>query len=407
MKVAVIGGGPSGMMAAIKIAYSGKEVDLYEKNEKTGKKLYITGKGRCNITNDCDEETFLKNVVSNAKFLYKAIYTFSTTRTMEFFKKQNVPLKVERGNRVFPLSDKSNDILKAFNYALKKSGVNVHLNSKVDKIEKSDNSFSVYCKEKKTEYDVVVVATGGITYKQTGSTGDGYAFAKKFSHSIVKPIGVLNGIVLNDDFDLAGLSLKNVTFNVEKNSKLIYSEMGEMLFTHRGISGPIVLSASSVIAREDVKNLKSYIDLKPALSYETLNERLLRDFKNNQNKQFKSALIELLPTRLISEVVKKTQVLPTKQLNSITKEERERLIGVLKSFSVRIKGLEDENLGIITAGGVNIKEINPQNMQSKLVENLFFVGEVLDVDAYTGGFNLQIALATGYTCGEYIGKLEN
>lgn len=406
MKIAVIGGGPSGMMAAIKIAENGKQVDLFEKNEKTGKKLYITGKGRCNITNDCDETTFLKNVVSNPKFMYKAIFAFPPEKTMEFFENYNVPLKVERGNRVFPLSDKSSDILKAFNLALQQNKVKVILNTKVNEVEKKDNIFVLDTTSGKYNYDVVVIATGGVTYQQTGSDGDGYTFAKKFSHDVIAPVGVLNGLILSNNFDLAGLTLKNVTFNVEKKGKTLFSEMGEMLFTHKGVSGPIVLSASSYIARENIKQLYFYIDLKPALSYEMLDNRLLRDFSNSPNKLFKSALVDLLPQRLINEVIKKTQVDPNKQLNSVTKEEREILINTLKKFSLSVEKIEDNNFGIITSGGVSVNEINPKNMQSKIVENLFFVGEVVDVDAVTGGFNLQIALSTGYICGEYIGKME-
>lgn len=403
MKIAVIGGGPAGMLAAIEIAKAGKEVVLFEKNEKTGKKLFITGKGRCNITNNCTEEEFLKNVISNPKFLYRAIYSFPCNATMDFFENLGVPLKTERGNRVFPQSDKSSDILKALNRALEKSKVKVRLNTEVKDIVKEENGFTLLSTHKEN-FDGVVIATGGITYTQTGSTGDGYKFATEFGHTIVKPVGVLNAMISSEKLNLAGLTLKNVLFKVLKGKKTLYAEQGELLFTHNGISGPVVLSASSCIARENFKELKFYIDLKPALTNEVLDNRVLRDFEANKNRDFGNSLNGLLPLSMIPVVIRRTGISPNKKVNSITKEERAKLVDVLKNFEVKVVALADDNFGIITQGGINVKEINPSNMMSKLVENLFFVGEALDVDAFTGGFNLQIALSTGYLCGKYIGE---
>lgn len=403
MKIAVIGGGPAGMLAAIEIAKAGKEAVLFEKNEKTGKKLFITGKGRCNITNNCTEEEFLKNVISNPKFLYRAIYSFPCNATMDFFENLGVSLKTERGNRVFPQSDKSSDILKALNRALEKSKVKVRLNTEVKDIVKEENGFTLLSTHKEN-FDGVVIATGGITYTQTGSTGDGYKFAREFGHTIVKPVGVLNAMISSEKLNLAGLTLKNVLFKVLKGKKTLYSEQGELLFTHNGISGPVVLSASSCIARENFKELKFYIDLKPALTNEVLDNRVLRDFESNKNRDFGNSLNGLLPLSMIPVVVRRTGISPTKKVNSITREERAKLVDVLKNFEVKVISLADDNFGIITQGGVSVKEINPSNMMSKLVENLFFVGEALDVDGFTGGFNLQIALSTGYLCGKYIGE---
>lgn len=403
MTVCVIGGGPSGMMTAIECARLGKEVVIIEKNEKTGKKLYITGKGRCNITNDCDEKEFLDAVNTNSKFLYSAAYSYTSSDAMSFFEGLGVPLKTERGNRVFPASDKSSDILKAYNKALDKYGVTVKLNEEVLEIEKKGDVFAVKTNKNSYLFDKVVIATGGITYPQTGSTGDGYKFAKSFGHEIKKPIGVLNGLITRERPKLAGLTLKNVTFTVEKNGKVIYSELGELLFTHKGISGPIVLTASSKIAGENFNELSAYIDLKPALSKEQLDARILRDFESNKNKTFRYSLDKLLPQRLIDEVIERSGIDREKRVNSITKKEREKLVDTLKRFKTTVVSLEDDALAIITKGGVDVKGVNPKTMQSSKVEGLFFVGEVLDVDAKTGGFNLQIANASGVVCGRFLG----
>ncbi|MEG1804761.1 MAG: NAD(P)/FAD-dependent oxidoreductase [Clostridia bacterium] len=402
MRACVIGGGASGMLCALELKNNDIDTVLFEKNEKLGKKLYITGKGRCNLTNDCDEKEFLDNVLRNGRFMYGAIYGFNSAATMNYFENLGVTLKVERGNRVFPMSDKSNDIIKALTNGLKTANVDIRLNNEVSKIEKNGEVFFVTANGVTEKFDKVVVATGGITYFQTGSTGDGYKFAKKFNHEIVPPKGVLIGLKTKENFDLSGLTLKNVTFNVEKNGKLIFSEQGEMLFTHEGVSGPIVLTASSAIAREKLRELSFYIDLKPALSDETLDNRLLRDFEKNVNKQFKSSLNELLPSRLIGEVIKQTKIDGEKRVNSITKEERGALLNALKKFKLTIVGSDDENEGIITCGGVDVKSINPKNMESKLCDGLYFIGETLDVDAKTGGFNLQIAFATAYACAKGI-----
>ena len=405
MRTAVIGGGPSGMMAAIECARLGGVVTLFEKNEKTGKKLYITGKGRCNITNDCDREDFLSAMNVNPKFMFSAINSFTPQNAMEFFERLGVRLKVERGGRVFPSSDKSSDILKAYNKALEEFGVTVKLCEEVSSIKKIGSAFALSTKKGEYEFDKVVVATGGITYPQTGSTGDGYRFAEAFGHKIKKPIGVLNGIKTKEKLDLAGLTLKNVVLTIEKNGKTLFSELGELLFTHSGISGPLALTASSKIARENFSELSLYIDLKPALSKETLDKRVLRDFENGKNKTFRYSLDKLLPQRLIDEVIKKSAIDKEKRVNSITKKERERLVDALKKFSLAISSLEDDALAIITSGGVDVKEIDPKTMGSTKCSGLFFVGEVLDVDAKTGGYNLQIANATGALCGKHIGGL--
>lgn len=405
MRTAVIGGGPSGMMAAIECARLGGDVTLFEKNEKTGKKLYITGKGRCNITNDCDREDFLSAMNVNPKFMFSAISNFTPQNAMKFFERLGVPLKVERGGRVFPSSDKSSDILKAYNKALEEYGVTVKLCEEVLSIKKVESVFTLSTKKGEYEFDKVVVATGGITYPQTGSTGDGYRFAEEFGHKITKPIGVLNGIKTKEKLDLAGLTLKNVVLTIEKKGKTLFSELGELLFTHSGISGPLALTASSKIARENLSELSLYIDLKPALSKETLDKRVLRDFENAKNKTFRYSLDKLLPQRLIDEVIKKSGIDKEKRVNSITKKEREKLVDALKKFSLTISSLEDDALAIITSGGVDVREIDPKTMGSTKCVGLFFVGEVLDVDAKTGGYNLQIANATGALCGKHIGGL--
>ena len=405
--IIIIGGGAAGSFAAITAARMDRTVTLLEKNEKIGRKLRITGKGRCNVTNNCTWQEAMNSVPVNPRFLYSAFSGFQPQDVMNFFEELGVPLKTERGNRVFPLSDKSSDILKAYNKALQKYAVEVKLNEKVLTIEKVERGFEVKTDKNEYFFDKVVVATGGITYPQTGSTGDGYKFAERFGHEIKKPIGVLNGLITKEKPDLAGLTLKNVTFTIEKKDKVIYSELGELLFTHKGISGPIVLTASSKIAEENFTELFSYIDLKPALSFEQLDARILRDFEENKNKSFKGALDKLLPQRLIDEVVKRCGIDRNKKVNSITKKEREALTKTLKKFVVTITSLEDDSLAIITKGGVDVREIDPKTMQSIKCEGLYFVGEVLDVDAKTGGFNLQIANASGALCGRAIGGQGN
>lgn len=394
MNVAVIGAGPAGMMAAF-VGAKNNNVVLFEKNEKLGKKLYITGKGRCNLTNYSTPQEFFPNIIRNKKFLYSSIYSLDSFYTMEIFKSYGLDLKVERGNRVFPKSDKSSDVIKTYMKMLKSRYVLIKLNENIFNIEKKYEKFIL---NNKYEFDKVVISTGGLSYKMTGSTGDGYKFAKSFNHNIIKPVAALNAILLKDKFNLAGLSLKNVELYAYSNGKLISREFGEMLFTHEGISGPIVLSISSKINR--VKNIKLSLDLKPALDYNKLDNRLLREFVKNNNKDIKNILKEVLPLDLIEIILKNAEISVHKKANQITKEERYRLILNIKNFPLHFQKIENINRAVITSGGVDVSEINPSTMESKLVKGLYFCGEVLDVDALTGGYNIQIANSTGYLCGE-------
>lgn len=402
MKVCVIGGGASGMMSAIMIARKGHDVSLFEKNEKLGKKIYITGKGRCNVTNATVGNEFLKNVVGGQKFVMGAITRFDSNDTKAFFEELDVPLKIERGNRVFPASDKSSDIIKALEKALRWAGVKVNLNSTVQEILKSDDKITgIKVDGKELKFDAVVVATGGISYPATGSTGDGYKFAESVGHTIVKPVPALCGVIVKGDElkPLQGLTLKNVTLTAKLGEKIVYkSEIGEMLFTHFGISGPIVLSASSHINRQDFLKLKLAIDFKPALSIDGLLVRIDRDIVALKAKQFSSLLEGLLPKSLVPIFAKRLKVNLTSKANQLSKENRKALALLLKNFEILPKSLESIDSAIVTAGGVNLKEINPKFMKSKLYSNLYFVGEVLDIDAETGGFNLQLAFSTAVTC---------
>ena len=401
-RIAIIGGGPAGMMAAIKAAEKGHSVHLFEKNEKLGKKLYITGKGRCNLTNDTDTFSFLDNVVSNSKFLLSAINVFSPEKTMAYFESIGLQLKVERGNRVFPTSDKASDVTKALEKALLKNSVNIEYNEIVTEIIVENGqikglktNFSTY------DFDSVIIATGGKSYPSTGSTGDGYKFAKELGHSIKQLRPSLVGFNLKGNFykDVQGLSLKNVQLSVFRGDKLIFSELGEMLFTHYGISGPLVLSASCHVCREDLYNIKATIDLKPALDYNMLEKRILRDFEELKGKNMYNSLIKLLPKSLINVILSASEIKEEKSNAELSKQERERLINNLKAFPIEINSLRGFEEAIITSGGVSTKEINPKTMESKLVKGLFFAGEVIDIDAYTGGYNIQIALSTGYLAG--------
>ena len=419
MRVAVIGGGPAGMMAAITASKQKNEVFLLEKNNRLGKKLLITGKGRCNITSSLDMKDFISNVTGNGKFLYSAFDNYTNEDIISFLKEHGVNVKEERGNRIFPASDKSLDVLNAFEKELKKQHVKIKLNARVTGIEivKNKAESVSYIDEnsqlKTIEVDKIILATGGKTYPETGSTGDGYEIAKKLGHTIIpiKPSLVpltTNGASLQICKDLQGLSLKNVAIklvDINKN-KNIYEDFGEMLFTHFGVSGPIILSASAHLLRyKDVDNLmkenkiKLIIDLKPALSLEKLDARVQRDFKEEKNKEYKNSLNNLLPQRLINPIIMLSEIESNKKVNEITREERIRLIKLLKDFTINISGFRPIDEGIVTSGGINIKEINPKTMESKIVEGLFFAGEIIDVDAYTGGFNLQIAYSTGYTAG--------
>lgn len=402
MKVCVVGGGASGMMCAVMIARKGHDVHLFEKNEKLGKKIYITGKGRCNVTNMTTGNEFLKNVVGGNKFVMGAVTRFNSEDTVKFFESLGVPLKVERGNRVFPVSDKSSDIIKAFEKALSQAGAKVHLSTAVQSvITKEGKAIGVKVNGKEEKFDAVIIATGGISYSSTGSTGDGYKFAKSMGHTVVSTVPALCGIV-SDDADckeLQGLTLKNVTLTSKLDDKIIYkSEIGELLFTHFGISGPIVLSTSSYINRQDFSKLKVYIDFKPALSFDQLTNRIDRDIISLKSKQVSSLLEQLLPKSLVQIFAKKLGLNLKTKANQLDREKRKNLINLLKNYEIKPKSLENIEFSVVTAGGVNLKEVNPKFMSSKLVHGIYFIGEVLDIDALTGGFNLQLAFSTAVTC---------
>ena len=405
-KVLVIGGGAAGMFAAIFAAYNGNEVHLFEKNEKLGKKLFITGKGRCNITNASDMDTLFGSVVTNSKFLYSSFYGYTNQDVIDFFERIGVATKVERGNRVFPVSDHSSDVIAGLSRELKNLGVEIHLRSEVTKVVgKETFEYIVLKNGKKVEGDACIVATGGFSYQTTGSTGDGYGFARELGHQVTEIIPSLVPLVIKEDYvrELQGLSLRNVEATIYDDKKILYHDFGEMLFTHFGVSGPLMLSASSYIAKKvKEKGLKLVIDLKPALTMEQLDQRVLRDFEENINKQFKNAVQKLFPSKLIPVILAVSEIDPEKKVNLITKEERQQFVNLIKNFTFTITGLRDFNEAIITKGGVHVKEINPATMESKLVQNLYFVGEVLDLDALTGGFNLQIAWSTGYAAGNSI-----
>ena len=405
-KVLVIGGGAAGMFAALFLAYNGNEVHLFEKNEKLGKKLYITGKGRCNITNASDMETLFSSVVTNSKFMYSSFYGYTNQDVIDFFEGLGVRTKIERGNRVFPLSDHSSDVILGLARALEGAGVKIHLRTEVTKVVGKEKFQHIVLRDgRKIEGDACIVATGGFSYQTTGSTGDGYRFAKEVGHQVTKIRPALVPLEIKEWYakELQGLSLRNVTATVFNGKKKIYEDFGEMLFTHYGVSGPLMLSASSYIGDLlDEKELQLVIDLKPALSAEQLDQRVLRDFEENSNKQFKNAIGKLFPSKLVPIMLELSGIDPEKKVNLISKEERLRFVNLIKHFTMTITGLRDFNEAIITKGGVNVKEINPATMESKLVEGLYFIGEVLDVDALTGGFNLQIAWSTAYAAGNSI-----
>lgn len=411
MKVIVIGGGPAGMMAAITAAENGNSIILIEKMERLGRKLLITGKGRCNVTSSSPIEEFISNTPGNGQFLYSAFKNYTNQDIIEFLNNQGLELKEERGNRIFPITDKSLDVLKCFEKRLKELKVNIKYNSKVVDIIPNNAKLQVKTESEIFDADKVILATGGKSYPLTGSTGDGYKLAEKLGHTVTK---IKPSLVPLESFDkqicknLQGLSLKNVKIEMInlQNNKTIYEDFGEMVFTHFGVSGPTILSGSAHLVREkNIDNLLKEkkiilkIDFKPALTEEKLDSRILRDFEEVKNKQFKNSLDKLLPQKLIPVIIEKSNINPNKKVNEITKIERKNLVKLLKNFEIYIKDFRPIEEAIITSGGINIKEINPKTMESKLVKGLYFAGEIIDVDSYTGGFNLQIAYSTGYTAG--------
>ena len=410
--VIVVGGGAAGMFAAIAAAKNGHQVTLYEKNEKLGKKIFITGKGRCNITNAADMEELFDAVVTNSKFLYSSFYGYTNQNVIDFFEDAGVPVKIERGNRVFPISDHSSDVIRALEREMKKVGVKVCLNTEVKSVEAEKGKFNkVVLKDTTTQTaDACIVATGGLSYRSTGSTGDGFRFAENVGHKVTQCFPSLVPMETKEPWicELQGLSLRNVEAKILDGKKELYKDFGEMLFTHFGVSGPLIISASSYVGKKFMdkngqkKDLTLEIDLKPALTEEQLDQRVLRDFEENHNRQFKNAITKLFPTKLIPVMLELGGIDPEKKVNSIEKEERKQFVHLIKHFRMTLTGLRDYPEAIITKGGVNVKEIDPGTMESKLVKGLYFAGEVLDLDALTGGFNLQIAWSTGYAAGNAI-----
>ncbi len=403
-RVIVVGGGPAGMMAAIQAAKNGHQVILLEKNEKLGKKLFITGKGRCNITNACDTEELFPQVVSNPKFLYSAFYGFTNFDVIDFFEKEGLKTKIERGNRVFPLSDKSSDVIFTLQRKLNELGVEIRYHAQVTDIKLEEGKWKAVVVNDKEIFkgDSLIIATGGLSYPITGSTGDGFRFAQKMGHKITKLSPSLVPFNISQDYvkELQGLSLKNVEVAITADGREIYREFGEMLFTHFGVSGPVVLSGSCYAAPYvGKKKLGLTIDLKPALSFEQLDARILREFDEYINKQFKNSLERLLPRKLISVIITLSGIDPDKKVNLITKEERQNLSLAMKAMKLNIESLREYKEAIITQGGISVKEVNPSTMESKRIKNVYFVGEALDLDAVTGGYNLQIAWSTGYLAG--------
>lgn len=408
-KIGIIGGGAAGMIAAIAAAEEGHEVHLYEKNEKLGKKIYITGKGRCNVTNACQPEDFFGNVVTNGKFLYSSFYGFTNQDMMDFLEQEGCRLKTERGQRVFPESDKSSDVIRALAHSLEKRGVSVHLRHTVEDvwIEEGECKGLCFPGNRKEAFDRIIVATGGLSYPTTGSTGDGYRFAKEAGHKVAECFPALVPFETAEPVvkDLQGLALKNVEVKVLKGKKVLYQDFGEMLFTHFGVSGPVLLSASSYVAKMLKKGpLELSIDLKPALTREQLDGRILRDFEGSLNKQYKNSLGGLFPSKLIPVMVERSGIDPDKKVNEVTRQERQQLVEAIKNFRLTLTNLRGYHEAIITQGGVSVKEVDPATMESRLVTGLYFAGEVLDLDAVTGGFNLQVAWSTGWAAGKGAGE---
>lgn len=407
-KVLIIGGGAAGMMAAAFAAKNGNRVEVFDKNEKLGKKLFITGKGRCNITNAADLEDFFPAVTSNPKFLYSAFYSFTNEQVISFFEELGVKTKVERGGRVFPVSDHSSDVIQALKSEMERLGVKINLNAEVKELitEKNSTIETVdgirLVSGKKISGDAVIVATGGISYPSTGSTGDGYRFARRCGHKVSELSPSLVPMEVKEWYagELMGLSLRNIEIRITDGKKKLYQEFGEMLFTHYGVTGPVILSASSVVGKKlKDTELTLHIDLKPALTEEQLDKRVLREFETNHNRQFKNAVDSLFPSKLRPVIVELSGIPEEKKVHEITKEERLRFVRLIKDFTMTLTGLRGYNEAIITKGGVSVKEIDPGTMESKLIKGLYFAGEVLDLDAVTGGYNLQIAWSTGYLAG--------
>lgn len=406
--VIVVGGGAAGMLASIFAARNNHKVVVYEKNEKLGKKLFITGKGRCNITNACDMDTLFDHVMSNRKFLYSGFYAFNNFDMIDLLEELGLKTKIERGDRVFPESDKSSDVIQTLAREMSRLGVEIKFHTEVNEIiVKNDKLIGVKINHKREiiNADNVIVATGGLSYKSTGSTGDGYRFAEAMGHEVTELYPSLVPFNIKESFikELQGLSLKNIRIKITSKNKSIYEDFGEMLFTHFGVSGPVILSASSyVIPYMKNKDIKLSVDLKPALTEEQLDARILRDFDEFQNKQYKNALDRLLPRKLIAVIIFLSGINPEKKINLITKEERQNLVKTIKNLELNVAGLREYNEAVITKGGIDVKKINPSTMESKLVKNVYFIGEVLDLDALTGGFNLQIAWSTAFLAGNSI-----
>lgn len=406
-KVIIVGGGAAGMFAAVTAGANGHEVHLFEKNEKLGKKLFITGKGRCNLTNDCDMEALFSSVMRNSKFLYSSFYGYNNLDVIRFFEEHGMRTKTERGGRVFPQSDHSSDVLRTLEKELKNQKVKVHLQTRVCRICAENGRFhSIELADgSRVQADACIVATGGLSYQTTGSTGDGYQFAEKLGHTMSQCMPSLVPVEAKEAWvpKLQGLSLKNVEISIYKGKKQLYKEFGEMLFTHYGVSGPVIISASSQIGEKLIKEeLQLQIDLKPALNMEQLDQRLLREFEENKNRQFKNAVVSLFPAKLLPVMLELGNIDPEKKVNEISREERQGFAYLIKHLTMTLTKLRDYNEAIITRGGVKVKEIHPGTMESKLVGGLYFAGEVLDLDALTGGFNLQIAWSTAYAAGSSI-----
>lgn len=402
MKIAVIGGGAAGLIAAHTAAENGAEVTLFEKNEKCGKKIYITGKGRCNVTNDCEPQEYLTHVVNGAKFLTGAIYAFPPRSLMEYLESGGLRLKTERGNRVFPVSDKASDVTKCLENYCRHAGVTIRFGTKVLGLDILNSTMRGIITQNGLElFDKVIVCTGGKSYPSTGSDGDGYKFAAEAGHTVIQPVPSLCGVNLKGDYfkEMQGLSLKNVSLKVYCGKKLVKELFGEMQFTHFGASGPLILSATALINRMNAADVKMLIDFKPALSSEQLEQRILRDFGADKNKDISNCLKSLLPSSAIMPILSRSGIAADKKVNSVTRAERASLLTNLKNFDILFLSLRGFEEAVVTSGGVSLKEVNPKTMESRLVKGLYFCGEVLDADAFTGGYNLQIAFSTGFCAG--------